>query len=506
MKTIVRSTPRTEGIDPKAIYDLFRYYDENQTGVQSIMILRHDKVAAEGWWYPYRPDFTHMLFSMSKSFTSIAIGFAVQEGLITIQDKLMDYFADVLPEGAEPCKYMMELTIRDMLRMATGHVVEPSMNKKGEERWIYQFLTTYIEKEPGTHYLYNTPATYMLSALIKKVTGQTVDDYLAPRLFEPLGFASDCFWERSPEDIPVGGSGFNLRTEDIAKFGIFLRNRGSFEGKQLLDPAYIDEATAKQIDFVNHMNIDSRQGYGYQFWRCQPEDSYRAAGAYAQFCIILPRQEMVIAVTSGAWETQPVLNALWEILLPAVGSNEPAETDEYYTALLKDFSKSLTMPMPKGAPTAAGVSYWNHTYAISENPLHLEQIKFCAGEENTAVLTINGKESVVTLGCGKWVDGEIDYPSFRDPKTFRPAVPLDKEVSCCGAWTDERTFEMCILFNKTPFRDILTFVFDEYGLRLRHQRKPGLNLVDTVYFGRPVTDDAIQTEKAAEGPRAEYRF
>ena len=225
MTQLPRSTPRAEGVDPKAVFDLFRYYDEHQTGVHSIMILRRDKVIAEGWWHPYRPEFLNMLFSMSKSFTSIAVGFAVQEGLLSIQDKLLSFFPGVLPEGAEPCGYMKELTIRDVLRMATGHVTEPSIEKEGEEQWVFQFLSSYIEKKPGTHYLYNTAGTYMLSAVVQKLTGMTVEEYLTPRLFEPLGFGEHR-WELSPEGITAGGFGFNLRTEDIAKFGVFSPQQG----------------------------------------------------------------------------------------------------------------------------------------------------------------------------------------------------------------------------------------------------------------------------------------
>lgn len=503
MTKLPRSTPRAEGVDPRAVYDLFRYYDEHQTGVHSVMILRHDRVIAEGWWYPYRPEFLNMLFSMSKSFTSVAVGFAVQEGLLTIQDKLIDFFPDVLPKDAEPCGYMKELTIRDVLRMATGHVIEPSMNEEGKEKWVFQFLSSYIEKKPGSHYLYNTAGTYMLSAVVQKLTGMTVEEYLTPRLFEPLGFGEHR-WELSPEGITAGGFGLNLCTEDIAKFGVFLRNRGMYNGKQLLDPKWIDEATAKQMEYTEHMNIDSRQGYGYQFWRCQPKNSYRGAGAFAQFCIVLPDQEIVIAVTSGAQDTQPVLTALWDILLPGVGKEAPQLDDESVTRELTKFLKSLEMPVVHGKKDIIDEKYWTRAYDVSKNVLGLERIEFGSDGENFVRVIINGKESIIPLGFECWKDAVINFPSLSEPQPFRQPVPMDNRISACGAWTGDHTFEMRVIYNQTPFCDFLQFIFDDCGFRLRHQRKTGFHLVDEIYFGLPVTEEVIQEKKAA--PKAEFRF
>lgn len=505
MLKLQRSTPQAEGVNPRAVHKLLKTYDEQQTGVHSILILRHNKVIAEAWWYPYRPDFTNMLFSLSKSFTSTAIGFAVQEGRLTINDRLVDFFPDVLPEGAGPCEAMKKLTVRDMLRMATGHVAEPEMRGSPDAKWVFTFLSSYIEKEPGTHYLYNTAATYMLSAIVQKLTGEKVVDYLKPRLFEPLGFGN-YWWEESPEGITTGGSGFNLLTEDIAKFGVFLLNKGRFGGKQLLDPAWIEEATAKQIDFDGHVNIDGRQGYGYQFWRCQPQNSYRGAGAFGQFCIVLPDQDMVVAVTSGAQDTQPPLTALWEILLPAVKDglpNDPDAQDE-----LERLCCGLTFPFPQGEQTSPNAAkYWANTYELSENPLHVERVAF---EEKDGLphmrVTIRGKESLVALGYRMWKDSVLDAP--RNLGFLGRPLPTDTDVSCSGAWMDPNTFSVRMVYNKSPFCDYLDFTFDECGFKLRHQRKVGFQLRDNIYFGRPVSGDAAPAQPKAEqsGPRPEFRF
>lgn len=504
MQKLQRSTPWAEGLDPKTVLDLLHYYDQNQTGVQSIMILRHGRVVAEAWWNPYRAEFPHMLFSMSKSFTSIAVGFAVQEGLLSIHDKLLDFFPDILPPDAGPCDYMKELTLRDMLRMATGHVTEPPVGVRGtnDGDWMFRFLSSYIEKKPGTHYLYNTAATYMLSAVVQRVSGMKLVDYLKPRLFDPLGFG-EYWWEQSPEGVSAGGTGFHLQTEDIAKFGLFLLNKGSYGGERLLDAKWIEQATAKQIDFTEHINIDSRQGYGYQFWRCQPEESYRAAGAFAQFCVVLPKQDMVVAVTSGAQDTQPVLTALWDILLPGLRSE--AENVEQNQQTLEAFAAGLTVPTAVGEPDSPEASaYWKPVYELSENPLRIERVAFSRKDgENRMRLTIGGIESEVPLGYSRWVDSA---PACVPPVTSRDIVPVDRNLSACGAWTSPNTFRAVLCYNRTPFRDILDFHFDAYGFKLHHQRKTGFHLVDDFYFGRPVTDPLAVSSQSGASPKAEFRF
>lgn len=501
MQYLKRSTPSKQNIDPQAVLDLLRYYDKHQTGVHSIMILRHDQVVAEAWWAPYRPSYLNALFSMSKSFTSTAVGFAVQEGKMSVSDRLIDYFPDELPQDAEPCGYMKQLTIRDTLRMATGHVVEPKLKNPDGKTWAFQFLSSYIEKTPGSHYLYNTAGSYMLSAAVQKAVGMTVEEYLAPRLFEPLGFGEH-WWEESPEGVSAGGYGFNLCTEDIAKFGVFLLRRGAYGGKQLLDPQWVDEATAKQMEFTAHPNIDSRQGYGYQFWRCQPEGSYRAAGAFAQFCIVLPKQDMVIAVTSGAQDTQPVLTALWEILLPGVdrlASGDAEKTERE----LSGFAAGVTLSMPRGAAHSEKEAlYAACEYRLSDNLLGIDTVSFLPEREMKVRFTVRGKQSVLPAPCGRWADGQLDGVKNLD---FHAAAPMDDRVACSGGWESPDRFTLFINYPCTPFTDLLTFSFDGFGFTLRHQRKTGFQLIDRVYFGRPVTG-AEETAGDGGTASAECRF
>lgn len=174
-----RALPHEMGIEPKAILNFIDKLEEQQLGIHSFMLMRHNKVVAEGWWNPMKPQYNHMLFSLSKSFTSTAIGFAVQEKLLSVEDYVVSFFPDKLP--TEPCENMKKMKIKHLLNMCTGHSAEPytTFNPAlAGSDWVYNFLTSYVDREPGSLFVYNTPATYMLSAILQKITGITIFDYL----------------------------------------------------------------------------------------------------------------------------------------------------------------------------------------------------------------------------------------------------------------------------------------------------------------------------------------
>jgi CubicO group peptidase (beta-lactamase class C family) len=262
------------------------------------------------------------MHSVSKTFTSMAIGFAVQEGLIEIDNKVVSFFPDDLPDELSPG--LQELEILDLLTMTVGHnplSLQKIKTYKGS--WEQLFLARPIIYEPGTIFAYNSMATYMLSAIIQKVSGKTVLDYLQPRLLGPLGI-SGAEWEESPSGVKTGGWGLYIKTEDMAKLGQFLLQKGKWEGKQLLSQLWIEEASSvkvKQRPFwvspeADLDQSDWGQGYGYQIWRNRP-GGYRADGAMGQYIIVLPEKEVVIVTTANISDTQAELNLIWEYILPA---------------------------------------------------------------------------------------------------------------------------------------------------------------------------------------------
>ena len=317
-----RSTPEAQGVSSAGIRDFLETADRDVNSMHSFMLVRHGHVVAEAWWAPESAEKPHILWSLSKSFTSTAVGLAVGEGKLSIDDLVLEFFPDEAP--AEPSANLKAMRVRDLLTMNAGH--QDEVNWREAEHWAKAFLAHPVPHKPGTHFRYNTPATYMLSAIVQKVTGETVLDYLKPRLFQPLGI-EDPKWETSPQGISIGGYGLFLRTEDIAKFGQLYLQKGKWQGKQLLSESWIEQATSKQVSNGSDPSRDWDQGYGFQFWRCR-HGAYRGDGKDGQFCIVLPEQDAVIVITANTRDMQAELNIVWDKLLPAFGDMELKENPD----------------------------------------------------------------------------------------------------------------------------------------------------------------------------------
>lgn len=309
-----RSTPEEQGVSSKAVLEFVEAADKINT-LHSFMLLRHGKVIAEAWWKPESADKPHILHSLSKSFTSTAIGLAIEEGKLKLDDHVLKFFPNDAP--ADPSDNLKALTVRDLLTMTGGHDTEPKAEKSGPS--VKTFLAHPFVHKPGTHFLYNSMGTYTLSAIVTKVTGQTTLDYLKPRLFEPLGI-EDPHWDASPEGYSLGGGGLYLRTEDIAKFGQLYLQKGKWNGRRLIPKRWVRQATSRQVpnDLENHskMGPDWRQGYCYQFWRCT-HNEYRGDGAAGQFCVVMPDKDAVVVITADTGDMQAELNVVWDKLYPA---------------------------------------------------------------------------------------------------------------------------------------------------------------------------------------------
>jgi CubicO group peptidase (beta-lactamase class C family) len=334
-----RSTPEEQGVSSAGIREYIETADKQVNTMHSFMLLRHGHVVAEAWWKPEAPDKPHVLWSLSKSFTSTAVGLAVAEGKLSIDDPVLKFFPEDAP--AEPSVNLKAMRVRDLLTMTCGHQAEAKFTL--EEPWVRTFLKQPVPYAPGTHFLYNSPGSYMLSAIVQKVTGQTVLEFLRPRLFEPLGIA-DPEWDASPQGISCGGWGLKIRTEDIAKFGQLYLQRGKWNGKQLVPAAWVAQATAKQVSNGTDPNRDWTQGYGFQFWRCR-HNAFRGDGKDGQFCVVLPELDAVVAITANTHDMQGELNVVWDKLLPAF-HDERLPADEAALRQLRQTATELTVHSP----------------------------------------------------------------------------------------------------------------------------------------------------------------
>ena len=468
VSSLPRSTPDAQGIPSAAINDFVSAVEQNLDALHSFMLLRHGQVVAEGWWDPYRADIQHMLFSLSKSFTSTAIGLLVAEGRLSVDDPVLYFFPDDAPPSPSP--NLQAMKVRHLLSMSTGQAVEPTnaTTEQTGQTWVQAFLAHPVVYEPGTHFLYNSSASYMLSAIVQKITGQRMLDYLQPRLFEPLGIANP-HWETSPQGIDAGGWGLNITTADIAAFGQLYLQKGEWQGKRILPEAWVDAATSLQIQNGPSPNSDWEQGYGYQFWRCR-HNAYRGDGAFGQFCVIMPDQDAVLAITAGLSNMQRVLDLVWEHLLPAMGDSPLPANNEAQTALATRLA-NLRLPTPQGqAGSSAAERISGKWFVLDENPQQIEAIRFDWSNGETVITIRTGAgEQQIACGYDRWVRGTA-------PRTLFDPAPGpgrhrrgSQQVAACGAWTDETTYTAKLWWYETPYAQRLTCRFSGDRLTLEQQ-------------------------------------
>ncbi|MGI6366898.1 MAG: serine hydrolase domain-containing protein [Anaerolineae bacterium] len=461
---LIRTTPEALGISSGAVSALVEALERNGGGAHSLMLLRHGRVAAEGYWAPYAADTPHMLFSLSKSFTSTAIGLAVAEGRLTIDDRVLSFFPQEGP--AEPGAYLQAMRIRHLLSMTTGHSEDtlPALLAAPDGTWRRAFLQTRQSQAPGRLFCYNSGASYMLSAILQQVTGETVRDYLTPRLFEPLGIPQPR-WETCPAGYSAGGWGLYLRTEDIARFGQLYLQRGRWEDRQLLPAAWVDAATRAHADNSFRENPDWRMGYGYQFWMCR-HGAWRGDGAHGQFCLVMPEQDAVLALTSGVRNLQAVLDAVWEHLLPGMGDGTlPSST--FFDRALQQQLASLRIDPPAGEPRSPLLEdLLGKTVRLEEGDLGWRTLRLEQDGSGLALLLEDGLGShrLTVPTDGSWWRGSTEL-AIHPARTVVEQFP--RPVAVSGAWEDPQTLTVTLCFVETPFHPTLRLRVEGQGATLR---------------------------------------
>ncbi|KGE16873.1 serine hydrolase domain-containing protein [Paenibacillus wynnii] len=456
-----RSNPEAQGISSEAIINFLTTIHSNKLELHSFMILRHGHVVAEGWWSPYKSTLPHMLFSLSKSFTSTAIGIAVSENLLSLDDAVVSFFPEEAPDVISD--HLATLSVRHLLMMGTGHVVDTmgAIRKSEDGNWVKAFLSEPVEKEPGTHFLYNNGATYMLSAIIQKITGITLLEYLKPRIFSPLGIA-DPTWESCPRGINIGGTGLSITTEDIARFGQFYLQKGTWDKQRILSEEWIHEATSKQITTGDSGDSDWTQGYGYQFWKCR-HGAYRADGAFGQFCIVMPEQDAVIAITSGTNNTQGVMNAIWDTLLPAMNSEPIAIEDPSAAARLTEQINLLAINPPQlQVASSYEEMISGKVYKLEDNDQKLDTFSLTFTEKGADIILQDHLLDALVIHCGRGVWVESYARMLYDTQT-------DNAIMASFTWISENTLQLTLLFIEAPFCITIEVKVEDNTIVLKQQ-------------------------------------
>ena len=466
------SAPEAEGVSSAGILAFLDAVQHSKHELHSFMLVRHGRAVAAGWWSPYGPEFNHVLYSLSKSFTSTAVGFAVAEGKLRLEDRVVSFFPKDRPENVSD--HLAALRVKDLLTMAVGNAKEPTWSMVEQQNWVKTFLAWPIENPPGTRFLYNSAATYMLSAIVQEVTGQPILDYLQPRLFKPLGIQG-ATWETCPRGINVGGWGLSVQTESLAKFGQLYLQKGVWHGRQILPAQWIDEATTFKIQQPlpekpgrpNDQN-DWLQGYCYQFWRCR-HNAFRGDGAFGQFMIVMPEQDAVVAITAETSDMQGELDLVWEHLLPAM-QPAPLRRDRQAEARLRQTLSSLMLAPPQGRPSsplAGRVS--GKAFALDTNKLGIESAWFAFNADGCLFkLRDSQTEYPITCGIGGWRRGETALPGT-PPRLISGGTPpreTKAKLAASGTWVDQNTFSMVFRYYETPHHDTVTCRFDDSKVQI----------------------------------------
>jgi hypothetical protein len=505
-KEFERVSPESVGLPSQAVGELLDRLAGEGAEMHGLMIMRRGKVCAEGWWAPYGPGIRHGDQSLTKTYAATGVGLAYTEGLVGLDERIVDIFAEEAP--ANPSDLLRRLRVCDVLCMGCGMEEMPPPSAD----WIRDFLAVPVLHEPGSAFMYNSAGSTLLGAIVKRKTGMGLHDWLCSRLFRKIGIDADNLrWVRLPDGIEVGGGGLFSTTEDNLRLMLLYARGGSWEGERILAEDYVRLATTKRIDTASERAVnppaeDNFLGYGFQIWMCAPEGAYRADGAMGQFSIVFPKQDLVVAVNETAkdgWWAQRSLGAIYASLLPALSDGELPRDDEASGRLAEALSR-LAIARPSYAPyspTAARVS--GRRYEIADGS-HLE-LRLGSFMSPTAAAPALSSFSF------DFSDGGCALDVVEEGRPLRLLVGLDGTrrlnilprtgapetmLYLSGAWASPGRFELSARWVETCFERKLSFAFSE-----------GCVLVDSameVGFSFP-SGGCSEPAKAVERPEAGSR-
>lgn len=412
-----RSSPSGAGASSRAIGALLDRLDEKSIECHSLMVVRHGDVVAEGWWAPYSADRPHLLYSLTKSFTSIAVGLAIADGLLSLDDRVVDVLPDHVPPDVS--EQGRRLTVHHLLSMTAGHATDSLF-----EAWqlepgdlVKGFLRVPFATAEGTRHTYDNATTFVLARMVERVTGTGLPEFLDERLFIPMGI-DHAEWDRVASGAAFGFHGLHLTTEAVAAFGELLLRGGRWNDRQLVPREWVELATSRHVDSQHYAEgadgADFLYGYGYQFWMSR--HGFHGNGAFGQHCVVVPSHDLVVVVTSAQQtveQAQDVLDAIWDCLLPGIDHSGTVLDDDY----LADRLRGLSIPLKPG----------------SSGPQCAVTATLDASPEDSALP--DGTPVIVEPSDGGWVvrigallDIEVGHGRWQE------SAPLGRPVCASGAW------------------------------------------------------------------------
>ncbi len=467
---LARSSPDKVGIDPRSILNFIDSAFAMNLGLHSFMLYRHGNIVAEGWSWPYLNHRPHMMHSLTKSVTACGVGMALDEGYFSLHDKVVSFFDEELPAAVS--SKLESMTIRDLLTMQSGHAesVSGSVFRQVKTSWVAEFFKIPVVYDPGSHFLYSSALSFMLSAIITKTTGERLRDFLEPRLFRPLGI-SNLTWGSSPNGINSGGNGLSWTTADSLKLGILHLRMGDWDGRQVIPRSWIDEATRSQVLETSYTG----EQYGYHWWQNDSSNAYFAEGAFGQFSIVFPECDAVLALTAGV-QDESLIDLVWKYF-PAAFGDSTLQRNEVANDELRDRTENLRLlpePYYTTSPLARRIS--GRIYVIEPNEDNVSKVKltFSDGKLVFSLSDERGNHRV-NVGMRDWIEGNT---SITGNKLHHQYQSDDMRVVANGRWWDEHTLEMTWQFVETAWVDTVVCRF--YDDRISIDRRVNANYAPRV--------------------------
>ncbi|MGW7538079.1 serine hydrolase domain-containing protein [Amycolatopsis sp. NPDC054798] len=476
--TFPSAAPSDAGLDAQGVRGFLHRLAADGISLDSLLVYRSGKLAFEQYWWPYRADRPHTTHSATKSFVGTAIGLALDEGLLRLDDRLVSFFPELTPSDASD--HLRAITVEDLLTMRTGHRVGLSGKtwRLLKTSWVREYLRTPVELPPGKAFTYSSATSHMLSAIVQRTSGQSVFDYLQPRLFAPLGFAGHS-WDTDPEGICSGGNGLSLRSIDFLKWGVLHLHDGIWQGERILPSGWVREATAWHVqnadagswngtEFVPVSSADSDErpeGYGYQLW-LDADGGYRASGMFGQDVFVLPQHDAVVVTTGSITHGKHRLlsGLVHDLLVPAFDGDPSASADALLAADLAG-----TAVAPALSPTAVELD--GQRYLCESNEDGLAEISF-AVDGDVLVVALDDARGRHSVRCGlsAWVESDTSVSTWQLHHSYQAE---SARVLAAAQWRSPRELVLEWYFVESPFHDTVTVEFGD-GL-LRWRRRTNVN-------------------------------
>jgi CubicO group peptidase (beta-lactamase class C family) len=456
-----RSEPSEAGVAAAGVLNFIRGAESQGLELHTLLVERHGKLAAEIYRWPYNATRPRIGHSIAKSFTSAAIGLALSEGHFKLTDHVIDFFPEHLPPVVSD--NLRAMTVRDLLTMRTGHAEEISGSRWRviKTSWIAEFLKVPVVHRPSEVYVYTSAASYMLAAIFTKATGQTLHEYLRPRIFKPLGIVGET-WDIGTDGLNPGGNGLTCKVTDLLKFGMLHLQKGIWNGVQILPAEWIEEATRP---------IGNSE-YGYH-WGTGPDGEFFAMGLFGQLVAVLPAHDAVVVLTSAI--ASPVAcSGFWVPLLHKHISSIFAKTitdDEAEPQLKHRVAEMAQPPKLSSSMRRHRVPDGTQFYAIEKNDLGIDQICFSFESDRCTVrMCYPEAEHVIVVGIDRWIEGQTGIPGAQLHHGYG-VTPA--RVIAGASWRGESLFVMTWIFAEMTFRDTVECEFQQDRLTL--QRRVNVN-------------------------------